>query len=471
MSRFFVAGARRPASLPVTLRALRSVGLLMLCAHLSLGTFTAAHAQGSNAMLLADAFGQPSAWTPVAEGESARFADGQVVLPALKDGNSAVVALSRPLDLPPGAAWQASVRVTTAANAGENAAAGLVLVGPNETQVVVMLRPREGDAVVIHRDGSTDRWQQPLLGFTRHAAIRGHGQVNVLNVSSRDGRLYVSVNDQLVGPTRSLDFAPSAIGLRNTGTAATYEGLQVQTQGMDSRLSRLLGLMRTPGARVLFADAPSTTTSSVKGLFSSASGLLKDLTGSSAAAGSEPDQPPAPSKAWGTDAKDGSYRRDNSRGVVVLTGAGKDSATWAGPDMLTALPGAPSFVQASIRLLTEPDEDDGTGVYAEGAAVNSDGETRDMLLAQVNGGSLELKLRDGLTKKWRGLDDVELPARTTKSPIQLRLVLSGRQAVVFIDGRWITSVTLPRSLALDRAGVQVEGKTAAEFAEFTAGEL
>jgi hypothetical protein len=428
-------------------------------------------AQGQTATVVTDAFRDATAWATSAEGRAARFVDGRATLPALADDNAAELALSRSLDLPPGSAWQASLRITTAADAGENAAAGLAFMGPNQTQVSVMLRPREGDVVVIYREGSTDRWQKPLMGFTRNTAVRGHGQANLLGVSSRDGRLFVSVNDQLVGATRSLDFAPSAIGLRNSRTAATYEALQVQTQGMDSRLGRLLGLVKTPGARVLFADAPSGAPSAVTGLFSSAASLFKGLTGSGAPEGREAAQPPSPSQAWGESAKDGAYRRDSGRGVVVLANSDEDTTRWAGPDMLTALPGAPVFVQATITLLSEPEEEDGPGVYAEGAVVNSDGETRDQVLAKVNDGTLELKVRNGVSKEWDVLDDVELPERSAKAPMQLRLVLSGRQALVFLDGRWITSATLPRALALERAGVRVEGKTTAEFSGFTAGEL
>jgi len=461
---------RLAAMQAVTSFANRGGATLALCAILSI--CTTAQAQGSTTMLLTDAFGQASAWTQEGEGKSAQFTDGRVLLPALANGNSTVTPLSRFLEMPPASAYQASVRITTAADAGDDGAAGLTLIGANDTQLGVMVRPREGDVVVIHYDGKRrGGWQPPLLGYTRNAAVRGHGQPNLLSVSSRDGRLYISVNEQLVGVTRSLDFAPSAVGLRNTRTAATYEALQVQGQGMDNRLGRLLGLVKTPGARVLFADAATTTSSTVTGLFSSASSMFKGLTGSSAPEGSEAEQPPSPSKAWTPDSKDGSYRRDISRGVVVLTGTEGDDRVTARPNMLTALPGAPSFVQATIRLLTEPQDTDGPGIYAEGDVFSSTGKTRDRVAVQLNAKDLDLIWYDSASNKRTTLDSVDVPARADKAPVQIRLVLSGQQAIVFLDGRWITSVALPRSLALYRAGVRVDGKTTAEFSEFTAAEL
>ncbi len=399
----------------------------------------------------------PQPGGPVWEGDS-------LLVPALADGNSHLQQALRPIELGAAASWRARASLAAVKPAAADAALGLVLVNAQGGVLAVMLRPVERDLIVIR--SSKDKWRNALTGYVAAPMLASPvTAANVLEVQSQGSRLRISLNGQDLLTTQLVDFSPVKMGLRASNTQALVDQFVAQQTGLDSRLARLAGLTKAPGAQVNFEDTLNDTPAAAKVAQSLFSGVGK-LFGSTpeVAKGKTPIDA---SKAWPSNDTQGDamFTRDIARKRLVMQTKTADEAYQIVPNSLDPMGYAAVAVQATVVFPLLSNDSSGGLVLLQ----SSDTKSSSPAQLYVHIGPTELRLSERSVEagknKWQLIDKVAHGIVTTR-PFTLRLVHQGESAWVFIDGRMVIAVDNVNRLRVNNAGIRSEGVTTMELSQF-----
>ncbi|MFG6414461.1 hypothetical protein ACG02S_11190 [Roseateles sp. DC23W] len=374
---------------------------------------------------------------------------------------------TRPVTLPAGASWRASVTLAAVQPEATDATLGLTLHGADGTVIAVLLRPRERDLVVSR--AIQQKWIGPLLRRVPAPSLAGDaGAPHTLVVDSQGSRLTVSVDGQEVGRSEVYDLEPVRIGVRSSRGQALVQALTLEATGVDERLARLSGARALPGAVVLLQEGFQTKRSAA-GAAKAVTGLFGKLLGK----GDDGAQAGASDDAWGDNwADDGSrFERDTGRKRLVLEGLRDETAAWTVPASRFPLDYAGTAVTARVRVQGRG-EDHRAGVMLQGrpSATAKQAEGRALLTAMWGENTLWLHEYDAAKDKWQLLRSVPWPADGA-AEITLRLVTSDDKAWVFVDGRLVAHHANVEPLRVGGGGLRAEGRTRLEASSFVISEI
>jgi hypothetical protein len=377
---------------------------------------------------------------------------------------------TRPVTLPAGASWRASVTLAAvqpeAADAAD-AALGVTLHGPDGSFVAVMLRPRERDVAVLR--GNARQWLAPLLRWTAVPGLAGDAAApHTLVVESQDSRLRVSVDGQEVGRGEVFDLEPVRIGVRASRTRALVQSLTLDATGTDERLARLSGARGVPGAVVLLQEDFQGKLS-VASAAKAVTGLFGKLLGKADAA----PQPAASDDAWGDNwvNEHSRFERDTARKRLVVEGLRDETAVWNVPGSRTPLDYAGTAVTARVHVQGSG-EDHRAGVMLQAlpAPNPKQADGRSQLSAMWGEDTLWLHEYDAGKAAWQLLRSMPWPANGA-ADLTLRLVTRDDKAWVFVDGRLAMQHGNVEPLRVSGAGLRAEGRTRLEASSFVFSEI
>jgi hypothetical protein len=441
-------------------QALRQLVCTTLCVF-ALGSVASAVASSSAELKLLD---DRAAWALAPTSAGPVWEADSLLVPALVDGNSHLQQALRPIALGAAASWRARLSLAAVKPAAADAALGLVLVNAQGGVLAVMLRPVERDLIVIR--ASKDKWRNALTGYVAAPMLASPvTAANILEVQSQGSRLRISVNGQDLLTTPLLDFSPVKIGLRASNTQARVDQFIAQQTGLDTRLARLAGLTKAPGAQVNFEDLLADTPVATKAAQSLLSGVGKLF-------GNKPEAtksltPIDASQAWPSNDTEGDaiFTRDIARKRIVMQTKTADEAYQIVPNSLDPMGYAAVAVQATVVFPLLSNDGNGGLVLLQ----SSESKSSSPALLYVQIGPTELRLSERSIEagknKWQLIDKVAHGIVTTR-PFTLRLVHQGTSAWVFIDGWMVMAVDNVNALRINNAGIRSEGVTTIELSQF-----
>jgi hypothetical protein len=374
---------------------------------------------------------------------------------------------TRPVTLPAGASWRASLTLAAVQPEATDAALGLTLHGADGAFVGVMLRPRERDLIIVR--GYRQEWLNPLLRSVPVPGLSGDANApHTLVVDSQGSRLTVTVDGQEVGRGAVFDMEPVRVGVRASRGQAVVQALTLEATGVDERLARLSGARALPGAVLLLREDFQTKLSAA-GAAKAVTGLFGKLLGKADAG----PQPTASDEAWGDNwANEHSrFERDTGRKRLVLEGLRDETAAWTVPGSRAPLDYAGTAVTARVRVQGAGD-DHRAGVMLQARpapnAKNADGQS--LLSAMWGENKLWLHEYDAVKDEWQLLRSIPWPANGA-AEMTLRLVTRDDDAWVFVDGRLVTYHGNAAPLRVSGAGLRAEGRTRLEASSFVISEI
>lgn len=374
---------------------------------------------------------------------------------------------TRPVTLPAGASWRASLTLAAVKPDATNAALGLTLHGADGIFVGVMLRPRERDLIIIR--GNKQAWMAPLLRFVPVPGLTEDATApHNLVVESQGSRLTVSVDGQEVGRGAVFDLEPVRVGVRTSQSQALVQALALEATGTDERLARLSGARALPGAVVLVQEdfqAKLSTASAVKAV----TGLFGKLLGKSDAA----PQPSGSSEAWGDNwvSEHSRFERDTGRKRLVLEGLRDETVAWNVPASPFPLDYAGVAVTARVRVQGSGDDHRaGVMLQAHPAAKPKQADGKALMTAMWGENTLWLHEYDPGKDEWQLLRSIPWPA-SGAADMTLRLVTRDDKAWVFVDGRLAMHHGNVEPMRVSGAGLRAEGRTRLEASSFVFSEI
>lgn len=431
---------------------------LLLALALAGAKLQAQTAPGANASWLA-----PAAWA--LEGGSQW--QGAELLVGASPEDRIVHTATRPVTLPAGASWRASLTLAAVQPADTDAALGLTLHGADGGFIAVMLRPRERDLVIFR--GHKQEWIEPLLRWVPAPSLAGDATApHTLVVDSQGGRLTVQVDGQEVGRSAVFDLEPVRIGVRSSRGQALVQALTLEATGVDERLARLSGARALPGAVVLLQEEFQAKLSAA-GAAKAVTGLFGRLLGKADAA----PQPGAGSDAWGENwvNERSRFERDTGRKRLVLESLLEENAVWIVAGGRLPLDYAGTAVTARLRVQgTGVDHRAGVMLQAHPAPHPKQADDRNLLTAQWGENKLWLHEYDAAKGAWQQLRSIPWPADGA-AEMTLRLVTSDRNAWVFVDGRLVMHHGNVVPMRASGAGLRADGRTRVEASSFVFSEI
>ena len=152
---------------------------------------------------------------------------------------------TRPVTLPAGASWRASLTLAAVKPEAADAALGLTLHGADGSFIGVMLRPARA------RPHHHSRQQAGVDDVAAAVVVPGmtddaNAPHTLLVGKPRAARLTVSVDGQEVGRGAVFDLEPVRVGVRTSRGQALVQALTLEATGVDERLARLAGARVRP---------------------------------------------------------------------------------------------------------------------------------------------------------------------------------------------------------------------------------
>jgi len=333
---------------------------------------------------------------------------------------------------------------------GQDAYAGIELISPSGDAIGFFIAPKS--RVIASSHWSHEAWAKAPLASQGVEAIKlERGAVNSLVVESNNGAFSVFVNEVLVGSTKAIDFAPSAIALRGGDVfEARFGALQVTETTPDTRLTRYQLMALVPGQMQLAFDD-----------FTSYSGLSK-LMSLTKDKNDRPEWYETFDNAIGRVQIDGARKRMLLEAKTESRGVSNTISSWA------PLAYAGVSVNARLNLLKLAEADDCAGIMVEGRQ-STDGE-RDLLFGCVNQTQAMLKFFNSNTGEWALLQAATLVVPRPAS-VHLRLVINDEQLLLFVDGRLHATGKKPQGFRYHAPGVKIDPAQAVEVLEFQATEI
>lgn len=374
---------------------------------------------------------------------------------------------TRPVTLPAGASWRASLTLAAVQPEATDAALGLTLHAADGIFVGVMLRPRERDLVIIR--GNKQVWMTPLLRFVPVPGLGGDATApHTLVVESQGSRLTVLVDGQEVGRGAVFDLEPVRVGVRTSRGQALVQALTLEATGTDERLARLSGARALPGAVALVQEdfqAKLSAASAAKAV----TGLFGKLLGKADAA----PQSSAGSEAWGDNwvSEHSRFERDTGRKRLVLEGLRDETAAWNVPASPFPLDYAGAAVTARVRVQGSGDDHRaGVMLQAHPAAKPKQADGRALMTVMWGENTLWLHEYDAGKDEWQLLRSIPWPA-SGAADMTLRLVTRDDKAWVFVDGRLVMHHGNVEPMRVSGAGLRAEGRTRLEASSFVFSEI
>ncbi len=398
---------------------------------------------------LQDDFSQDTGWSAPDKNVTVAFDKGQLSF-TNSDANLGNTSVTRSFLLSPAASYEVSVDIAVTRQTGKDAFSGIELNAPFRDSVGFVLSPKDKNVMVVYwRRGE---WAKALLPWTFVAAVKSEpGAVNTLTIESKAGAFVVSVNNEVVGRTKVIDFSPTSIGLGGGDVfSARYDNLRVTETGLDSRQARFLMLKTAPGQSQLAYDN-----------FTSYSGVGKLLSLTK-----KRDDKPDWGKFWNND--DSRAAVDASRQRMVIETKNAEKSAFITIASYSPLRYAGVSVGARLVLPKLAADDDCAGVMVEGRKVHND--DRDVLLACVSQSQAMLTFYDTTTEKWRRLSTGKL-AVPNPSTADIQLVINSDQVLMFVDGRLHATADRPADFEYYTSGIRLDPAQLIEVLEFNAAEI
>ena len=282
-----------------------------------------------------------------------------------------------------------------------------------------------------------------------------------------EGKIQVWLDGQELGYGTPYDFEPQYIALRSEGGNAQFSSINWRATGVDGRLARLSGTVLIPGRPFLMEEKFSSSAKELVGGLMG--GLMSKITGKKE--DSNTDNWP---KNW-RDAES-AFTRDTSTKRLTLTGLKDgDYGTWVSPNSLSPLDEATVAITARVKFLAALVPNASGGLYLEDSwrRGKSDDQQGNLLYVNMLEGKLRFEQFNAKTGTWTLLHGYLWPYKDKNKEVELRLVVRGGSAWVFVDRHLVMSQSLEGMNlgAISGGGMRVGGLGIIEANSFRIDEL